>query len=114
MTRVATSITVDGIGRSTAEVVEELRKEGIEPKVNIEKKSEKPKVEKPKVETGLVNVKDLEAEFGLKAKVIRRHLRKMEESTKERGPSRYEWETKSAELAAIRKNLKAIVNKKSA
>lgn len=117
--------------KSTEEVAAELKAQGIEPKVskpNKSKKSDKAKVEQFKKEvqksekakaekksntTGLVTVKDLEAEFGIKAKVIRRHLRKMEESTKARGPERYEWEVKSPELKAIRTKL-ATLAKKSA
>ena len=57
------------------------------------------------VKGGVVTVKDLEGHFGIKAKVIRRHLRKMEESTKPRGPQRYEWDLTSEELAAIYQNL---------
>ncbi len=62
-------------------------------------------------EQNIVTVKDLESEFGLKGKVIRRYLRQMEENTKPRGPQRYEWFENSDELAEIRKNLQEITAK---
>ena len=64
-----------------------------------------------KSEQKIVTVKDLESEFGLKGKIIRRYLRQMEENTKPRGPQRYEWFENSDELAAIRKNLQEITAK---
>lgn len=108
--------------RTTEEVIEDLAAEGItakvdkKPKTAKTKKSKTPKTPTDKKEntSGLITVKDLEKEFGIKAKIIRRHLRKMEESTKERNSTRYEWDPKSEELKAIRKNLKAITTKKSA
>jgi len=63
---------------------------------------------KPPHTKGIVTTKHLEEEFGIKAKVIRRYLRKMPESTKPRGAERYEWEAGSKELKAIRTNLEAI------
>ena len=128
--------------KSTEEVVAELAKEGITAKVSKPRKA--PKTDKAKVAkvakevaakeakkattsakapakapakantSGLVTIKDLEAEFGLKGKIIRRHLRKMEESTKVRGPQRYEWEPKSTELKAIKAKLTIIATKKTA
>ena len=57
---------------------------------------------------GIITTHHLELEFGMKAKTIRRYLRKMADSTKPRGPQRYEWEANSAELKKIRKNLEAV------
>ncbi len=87
-----------------------------------EAKVEEPKASKPKAKkrkaakrtfkyhkTGIITTEHLEKEFGMKAKVIRRYLRKMEESSKPRGPQRYEWDATSKELAKIRKNLEAVV-----
>lgn len=63
---------------------------------------------KPPHTKGIITTAHLEAEFGLKAKIIRRYLRKMDESTKPRGAQRYEWEASSKELKAIRANLEQI------
>lgn len=60
----------------------------------------------------IVGVKDLEKEFGLTGKTIRRHLRKMKENTKPRGPEPYEWWSDGDDYTQIRKNLKGIVNRK--
>jgi len=67
--------------------------------------------EKKKTEQKIITVKDLESEFGLKGKIIRRYLRNMEENTKPKGPQRYEWFENSEELASIRKNLQEITTK---
>lgn len=96
----------------------EWKEEGkVEEVVKVEakpKKKRKPAAKKPKYHTsGIITTAHLEKEFGLKAKVIRRYLRKMDESTKERGPTRYEWDAGSKELKAIRKNLEAIVDAKA-
>lgn len=112
--------------KTTEEVVAELKKEGItakvdkkQPKKLLDKKAKKEIAKKKENKTstkatGIITVKDLEQEFGLKAKVIRRYLRKMEESSKPRGPEKYQWDSKSKELKIIRKNLEAVVNKKVA
>lgn len=76
------------------------------------KKEKAPKKGAPKT-SGVISVKDLEEEFGMKAKVIRRYLRKMDESTKPRGPEKYQWDANSKELKAVRKNLQAISEKKA-
>lgn len=60
----------------------------------------------------IVGVKDLEKEFGITAKVIRRHLRKMEENTKPRGPEPYQWWHDDPRYLQIRKNFKTIVTRK--
>ena len=60
----------------------------------------------------IVGVPDLEKEFGITGKVIRRHLRKMEENTKPRGPEPYQWFHDDPKFIAIRKNFKTIVARK--
>lgn len=78
------------------------------PKASKKKVAKKDIYVKPPHTKGIVTTKHLEEEFGIKAKVIRRYLRKMPESTKPRGAERYEWEAGSKELKAIRTNLEAI------
>ena len=56
-------------------------------------------------------VAHLEQEFGLTGKTIRRHLRKMEENRKPRGPEPYQWWSDDPNYITIRKNLKAIVDR---
>lgn len=58
-----------------------------------------------KKEVKIWTVKDLEEEFGVKGKIIRRHLRKMEENIKPRGPQRYEWKETDPKFKKIRKKL---------
>jgi hypothetical protein len=70
----------------------------------------KPK-RKPAAKRQIVGVKQLEAEFGLTGKVIRRHLRKMEENTKPRGPEPYQWWSTDPVFKQIRKNLQAVVDR---
>lgn len=95
-------------------VVEEVKAEEVKGKVKGKGKGKGGKAKAKATGTGIqingvkggvVTVKDLEGHFGLKAKVIRRYLRKMGESTKPRGPQRYEWDLTSTELAAIYQNL---------
>jgi DeoR/GlpR family transcriptional regulator of sugar metabolism len=57
----------------------------------------------------IVGVKELEKEFGLSGRIIRRHLRKMAENTKPRGPEPYQWYSDDPNFKAIRSNLKAVV-----
>jgi len=90
--------------------VEEVKEEA---KPKAKPKAKRKAKQKRKYHTkGIITTEHLEKEFGMKAKVIRRYLRKMDESTKPRGPQRYEWEANSKELKAIRKNLEAIVDTK--
>lgn len=89
----------------------ETKKEVAKPEAEVVKpKAKKAKASKPNYHTtGIITTSHLEKEFGMKAKVIRRYLRKMEDSSKPRGPQRYEWDAKSKELAKIRKNLEAVI-----
>ena len=73
-----------------------------------------PKVETSKSKKRIVGVKDLEKEFKLPGKTIRRYLRKMNENTKPRGPEPYQWFEDDKNYKAIRENLKAIVTRKPA
>ena len=73
-----------------------------------------PKVETSKSKKRIVGVKDLEKEFKLPGKTIRRYLRKMNENTKPRGPEPYQWFEDDKSYKAIRENLKAIVTRKPA
>ncbi len=59
----------------------------------------------------IVGVKELEVEFGLTGKVIRRHLRKMEENKKPRGPEPYQWWSDDPNFLTIQKNLKAVIDR---
>lgn len=88
--------------KETAEVKKQNQNKEVKEMTKKEKKTEKK----------IVEVKDLEAEFGIRAKVIRRHLRSMEESTKPRNSEKYQWWEDSEELATIKKNLEAAVAKK--
>jgi hypothetical protein len=76
-----------------------------ETKAPVEKKP----AAKGKKERRIVGVKDLEAEFGLPGKTIRRHLRKMEENKKPRGPEPYQWFEDDKDFAKIRANLQNVV-----
>ncbi len=67
---------------------------------------------KKKSERRIVGVKDLEKEFKISGKQIRRHLRKMEENRKPRGPEPYQWYEDSKDYQAIRANFKAIMARK--
>ncbi len=92
---------------------EEVKEEPKVTKPKVTKKTSKKKSKKVAYHTtGIITTAHLEKEFGMKAKVIRRYLRKMEESSKPRGPQRYEWDATSAELKKIRKNLEALVDAK--
>ena len=88
--------------KETAKVTEETKNKEVKEMAENKTKSEKK----------IVEVKDLEAEYGIKAKVIRRHLRQMEESTKPRSSEKYQWWEDSKELAEIRKNLEQAIQKK--
>ncbi len=88
--------------KETAKVTEETKNKEVKEVAENKTKSEKK----------IVEVKDLEAEYGIKAKVIRRHLRQIEESTKPRNSEKYQWWEDSKELAEIRKNLEQIIQKK--
>jgi hypothetical protein len=77
------------------------------PKAKTEKKEQKPKA--PAKAKMILGVKDLEAEFGLTGKTIRRHLRKMEENKKPRGPEPYQWFADDPGFKKIRENLKAVI-----
>lgn len=105
-----------------------LAKAGEEQKPTKEKKSRKKKAapkkekaapkkaaaKKPAAKVTIVTVKDLEAEFGIPAKTIRRHLRKMDENVKPRGPEMYQWNKSDANLKKIKKNLEAIIARQPA
>ena len=67
---------------------------------------------KTKKDRKIVGVKDLEKEFKIPGKTIRRHLRKMNENTKPRGPEPYQWFEDDKNYQAIRENLKVIVKRK--
>jgi len=72
---------------------------------------EKPKTKRRSQPT-IVMVKDLEKEFKISAKQIRRHLRKMKENLKPRNTEHYQWYSSDPNLQKIRKNLKEIVKRK--
>ena len=74
------------------------------------KKSTKTKAKK-NTERRIVGVKDLEEEFGMPGKAIRRHLRKMEENKKPRGPEPYQWFSDDPNFIKIQENLKAVVGR---
>lgn len=88
------------------------KKEEVKMEKKVNKKKDENNKEVKKMEKAIITVKHLEEEFGMKAKVIRRHLRAMEENSKPRGPEQYQWWEDSKELAAIKKNLKAQKQKK--
>jgi len=67
---------------------------------------------KKKVDRIIVGVKDLEKEFKISGKQIRRHLRKMEENQKPRGPEPYQWYSDDPKFQAIRKNFQDILKRK--
>jgi len=67
---------------------------------------------KKKSDRIIVGVKDLEKEFKISAKQIRRHLRKMEENHKPRGPEPYQWYSDDPKYQAIRDNFKTIIKRK--
>jgi len=75
------------------------------------KKEEQPKKNKSS-KARIVGVKDLEKEFGVPGKTIRRYLRRMEENTKPRGPEPYQWYENSKEFKAIKEKLAEVVKRK--
>ncbi len=84
------------------------------------KKETKPKQQKQtkkttggrkKKEKKIVGVKDLEAEFKMPGKTIRRHLRRMEENKKPRGPEPYQWLEDDKDLKAIREKLAEVAKR---
>lgn len=75
------------------------------------KKQPKKQTKSRKKERKIVGVKDLEAEFKIPGKTIRRHLRKMDENTKPRGPEPYQWYEDDKNFTKIRENLKQIVQR---
>ncbi len=87
-------------------------KKAIKQKKQVKQKKQETKPKSKKKQIQIVGVKDLEKEFKIPGKTIRRYLRKMEENTKPRGPEPYQWKEGSKELKAIRANLKAIVSRK--
>lgn len=76
----------------------------------VEKKEVKKRVAKK--QRKIVGVKDLEAEFGISGKQIRRHLRKMNENKKPRGPEPYQWYSDDPNYTKIRNNFKEIMKRK--
>lgn len=90
----------------------------VEEQVVVEK-VQKPEVKKAKPRAkgtrkpSIVGVKDLEKEFGMTGKVIRRHLRKMVENKKPRGPEPYQWLSNDPNFKKIRENLKKISQRTS-
>jgi len=59
-----------------------------------------------KKDTKVVGVKDLAKVTGMKEKVIRRHLRNMEESSKPADGTKYQWRSTSPEYKAVLEALK--------
>lgn len=108
-------------GMTKEEFLEKARKDQEQQKQKKQKKStpkKQPKEEKPKEtkqsksKAKIVGIKDLEKEFNMPGKTIRRHLRKMEENKKPRGPEPYQWFASDPNLKKIKKNLKEIAERK--
>jgi hypothetical protein len=87
------------------------KKQPAKPKKQPEKPAKQPA--KGKGQATIIGVKDLEKEFKIPGKTIRRHLRKMEENKKPRGPEPYEWKASDPNLKKIKAKLKAIADRKS-
>jgi len=69
-----------------------------------EKKETKPK--KKKAEKKIIGIKELEKEYKMEGKKIRRLIRNHTLSDKPRGPASYQWWEDSKELKGIREFLK--------
>ena len=61
-----------------------------------------------------VNIHDLEREFNLGGKVIRRHIRSLNLGARQAGLTTYSWEDNSASLKLIRQKLASLANGKPA
>lgn len=101
-----------------AKAQEEQPKQKKSKKKSTPKKETKPKQKKQtkskKKEKKIVGVKDLEAEFKMPGKAIRRHLRRMEENKKPRGPEPYQWLEDDKDLKAIRAKLAEVAKRQIA
>jgi len=92
---------------------EQPKKETKTKKQKQTKKETQPKEQKQtKKQKQIIGVKDLEEEFGIPGKTIRRYLRKMDENKKPRGPEPYQWNHDDEDLKKIRQNLKEIKSRK--
>jgi len=110
-------MTKDDFLKKAQEAKEQPKTETKTKKQKQTKKETQPKEQKQtkqKKQKQIIGVKDLEEEFGIPGKTIRRYLRKMDENKKPRGPEPYQWNHDDPHLKQIKKNLQEIAKRKPA